>query len=303
MQRTTSPAMSDSRLRVLRSFVAGHWHEADTGLVPIVNPATEEPIGRVSAAGIDTAEVIEFAHRGGVALRALSFNERGSMLREISRTLRGHRDELLELSRLNNGTTESDGSFDIDGASGALAFYAGLASSLGDRRFLVHGDSVPMSKSGELSGRHLWVPRRGVAVHINAFNFPAWGMGEKLACALVAGMPVVTKPASATAMVAERWAEIVIESGLLPPGSLQVICGSTGDLLDRLGPQDVLAFTGSAATGAALQGSLVSRRVTARFNRRAVSARCRAGNDPEGGAEVHRRATDSGAGGADRCSA
>lgn len=253
-------------MRTLKSFVGRKWYEAEDGFVQLVDPSTEDEIARVSSQGMDLQGVLRCAASGGAALRAMTFGERGALLKGISKTLREHRDELLDLSRQNNGTTKSDGSFDVDGAGGALAYYAHLAQGLGERRVLVDGDQLPMSKGGELQGQHVWVPRQGVAVHINAFNFPAWGLAEKLACALLAGMPVITKPATATALVAERWVEIVIDSGILPSGALQMICGSTGDLLDHLGPQDVLAFTGSAATSLVLRESALHRVGAARFN-------------------------------------
>ena len=253
-------------MKTLKSFVGGRWYEAEDGFRPLVDPSTEAEIARISSRGVDIQEVLRFARGGGVALREMTFTERGSLLKGISMMLREHRNELLDLSRQNNGTTRSDGAFDIDGAGGALAYYAHLSKGLGGGEALTDGEQFSMSKAGELLGRHVWVPRQGVAIHVNAFNFPAWGLAEKLACALLAGMPVITKPASATAMVAERWAQIVIESGILPEGALQLICGSTGDLLDHLGPQDVMAFTGSAATSIALRRSTQDRVGAARFN-------------------------------------
>lgn len=253
-------------MKTLKSYVGGRWYEAEDGFMPLVDPSTEVEIARISSRGVDVQEVLRFAGEGGSALRAMTFAERGSLLKGISMILREYRKELLDLSRQNNGTTKSDGSFDVDGAGGALAFYAHLSKGLGDRQTLPDGEQYSMSKTGELLGHHVWVPRQGVAVHINAFNFPAWGVAEKLACALLAGMPVITKPASATALVAERWVEIVIESGVLPAGALQLICGSTGDLLDHLGPQDVLAFTGSAETSIALRKCTQLQVGAARFN-------------------------------------
>jgi oxepin-CoA hydrolase/3-oxo-5,6-dehydrosuberyl-CoA semialdehyde dehydrogenase len=240
--------------KTLRSFVEGKWHEAQSEFVPLVDPSTEEEIGRASSSGVDFAGALAWARdKGGPALRAMTFAERGALLKTVSKALREHRDELLELSRRNNGTTVSDGSFDIDGAGGALAYYASLAKGLGDRGTLVEGDGIQLSRSEGFWGQHLLVPKRGVAVHINAFNFPAWGFAEKAACALVAGMPVITKPATATALVAERCVEIIVEADILPAGALQLISGSTGDLLDLMGPHDVLAFTGSAATALGLR--------------------------------------------------
>ena len=241
-------------MKTLRSYVRGTWHEANSDFVTLVNPSTEEEIARASSAGIDFGAVLDYAReRGGPALRAMTFTQRAQLLKEMSRLLREHRDELLGLSALNTGTTRPDGSFDVDGASGTLAYYASLGWRLGDRTFFAEGEGVQLAKTEGFYGRHILVPRHGVAVHINAFNFPTWGFAEKAACALLAGMPIVTKPATATAMVTERCIEILIAADILPEGALQLIVGSTGDLLDRLGPQDVLAFTGSAITAQTLR--------------------------------------------------
>ena len=241
-------------MKIVRSYVRGAWHQASSGLVPLVDPSTEEEIAQVSSAGIDFSEVLAHARTtGGPVLRALSYAERGQMLKAISKALREHRDELLDLSRRNAGTTEADGSFDIDGASGTLAYYGSLAKRLGSGSLRAIGDGVQLARTEALWGQHVTCPRPGVAVHINAFNFPAWGFAEKAACALLAGMPVITKPATATALVTERCLEIAIDTGALPEGALQLICGSTGDLLDHLGPDDVLAFTGSADTADTLR--------------------------------------------------
>jgi oxepin-CoA hydrolase/3-oxo-5,6-dehydrosuberyl-CoA semialdehyde dehydrogenase len=254
-------------MKTLESYVDGRWHEPTSDFVTLINPSTEEVLAQASSRGVDFGAVLQYAkRRGGPALRAMSLVERGAMLKSMSKVLREKRDELLELSRLNNGTTPSDGSFDIDGGGATLAYYASLARDFEGGALMTDGAAVPLSRSGEFGGRHIWVSRRGVAVHINAFNFPVWGFAEKAAAALLAGMPVVTKPATSTALVAQRCVEIVLEAGVLPDGALQLICGSTGDLLDRLGPQDVVAFTGSAATAARLRRG--ERLITAnsRFN-------------------------------------
>jgi 3,4-dehydroadipyl-CoA semialdehyde dehydrogenase len=241
-------------MKTLRSYIAGRWHESTSGFATLVNPSTEEEIARASSEGIDFGEVLAFARdKGGPALRGMTFAQRSGILKEMSRVLRDSRDELLDLSRQNNGTTVSDGSFDIDGGSGTLAWYSSVGRRLGDRTFLTEGDGVQLAKTEAFWAQHILVPRRGVAVHINAFNFPVWGFAEKAACALLAGMPVITKPATATALTTERCIELIVEAGILPEGALQLIVGSTGDLLDRLGPQDVLAFTGSADTAKMLR--------------------------------------------------
>lgn len=254
-------------MKTLRSHVRGAWHEAKDGFLPLVNPSTEEEIARASSAGIDFGAVLEHARGvGGPALRAMTFAERGALLKSASKRLRDHRDELLALSRDNNGTTTPDGSFDIDGATGTLAFYAVVGKRLGDRKVLADGDGLQLGRSEGFWSQHAWLPRHGVAVHINAFNFPAWGWAEKAACAWLAGVPVVTKPATATSLVAERMVEILVEAEVLPAGVLQSICGSTGDLLDQLGPQDVVAFTGSADTARKLRTRAHQLEANPRFN-------------------------------------
>jgi 3,4-dehydroadipyl-CoA semialdehyde dehydrogenase len=241
-------------MKTLRSYIRGDWHEAKSGLVPLVNPSTEETIAQAGSAGIDFAAVLDYAREtGGPALRAMTFAQRAMLLKEMSKVLRDHRDELLELSARNTGTTKADGSFDVDGGSGTLAYYFALGKGLGDRTFLAEGEGVQLAKTEGFYGRHILVPRHGVAVHINAFNFPVWGFAEKAACALLAGTPVITKPATSTAMVTERAIELIVEAGILPEGALQLVVGATGNLLDLLGAQDVLAFTGSADTARGLR--------------------------------------------------
>ncbi len=254
-------------MKILKSFVAGRWHEATADLVPLINPSTEETIAQASSTGVDFAAVLLHARQQGAsALRELSFVQRGALLKAMSKVLRENRDELLDLSRLNNGTTPSDGSFDIDGGGATLAYYAGLARGFEDGGLMTDGGDVPLNRSGGFWGRHVWVPRRGVAVHINAFNFPVWGFAEKAAAALLAGVPVITKPATSTALVAQRCVEIIIDAGVLPDGALQLICGSTGDLLEQLEPQDVVAFTGSAATAIKLRQGERLLAANCRFN-------------------------------------
>jgi oxepin-CoA hydrolase/3-oxo-5,6-dehydrosuberyl-CoA semialdehyde dehydrogenase len=184
----------------------------------------------------------------------MTFAERGAMLKAMSKALHEAREELIAASMANAGTPRGDSKFDIDGATGTLAYYASLGKRLGDRRVLVEGPGEQLTRSARFWGHHIKLPRRGVAVHINAFNFPAWGLGEKAAVALLAGVPVVTKPATATALLAFRCMEVLVESGVLPAGALQFVAGSAGDMLDHMTGQDVLAFTGSGETGAMLRG-------------------------------------------------
>jgi oxepin-CoA hydrolase/3-oxo-5,6-dehydrosuberyl-CoA semialdehyde dehydrogenase len=238
----------------LKSFVYGQWVAGNEKPATLVNPSTEEAIAEASSSGVDFAKAHAYAtEKGGPALRAMTFAQRGEMLRALSKAIHAKRDELLDLAIANGGNTRSDGKFDIDGASGTLAAYADLGVSLGDAKFFADGEAIPLGRTSRVAGQHVLVPRRGVAVHINAFNFPAWGLAEKAALALLAGMPVISKPATATALLSHRITELLVATGALPEGALQFIAGSTGDLVDRLGPQDVLAFTGSGETGAMLR--------------------------------------------------
>ncbi|MEO7973462.1 MAG: 3,4-dehydroadipyl-CoA semialdehyde dehydrogenase [Thermoanaerobaculia bacterium] len=254
-------------MRTLRSHLCGQWYEAGRDFQTLLNPSTEEPLARASSTGADIPGALSWAReRGGPALRALTFAERGEILKALGKRLREHREELLALSSANNGSTATDGAFDLDGAGGALAFYGGLGISLGGRRVLADGDGTALARNENFWSAHALVPRQGVAIHINAFNFPAWGFAEKFACSFLAGMPTITKPATATALVTSRMIELVVESGLLPEGALQLIIGSTSDLLDRLGPQDVVAFTGSAATALMLRQRPLILETGVRFN-------------------------------------
>lgn len=237
-------------MQTLESYVLDRWHAAGGDRRPLHDPTTEEAIAEVSSAGIDMAAVCAHAREvGGPALRRLSFAERGKLLKALSGAIHEHREELIELSIKNGGSTRGDAKFDIDGATGTLAAYAHFAKGLGERRFLSDGEGIQLGRTARFWGQHIHTSREGCAVHINAFNFPAWGMCEKMACALLAGVPVIEKPGTPTALVAWRVAQIIVESQVLPAASFQFIAGSLGDLLDHLGPQDCVAFTGSSHTG------------------------------------------------------
>jgi len=241
-------------MKTLTSHVAGRWHEAREGFVELIDPCSEEPIARASSAGLDVAAALGFARDvGGSALRRLDLAGRAELLAAMSKALHERREELIDLSVRNTGTTRKDAKFDIDGATFTLSHYARLGAALAPRRFLLDGDGVQLGRSPRFWGQHVLLPRRGAAVLINAFNFPAWGIAEKAACAILAGMPVLAKPATSSALVAHRCVEILVEAEVLPPGALSLICGGTGRLLDLLGEDDVLAFTGSAATALGLR--------------------------------------------------
>jgi len=235
-------------MKELASFVGGKWVPGSGSPAELVNPATEEVLATASTTGVDMAATLDFARdTGGPKLRALSFAQRGELLERMSKTIHAARDELIGLAIANGGNTRSDAKFDIDGATATLMAYAELGKKLGDRHILTDGEPTDLAGS-RLQGHHVLSPRHGVAVHIGAFNFPAWGWAEKAACALLAGMPVVTKPATATALLAHRTVELVVEAGILPDGVLSFLCGSAGDLLHHLGWRDVVAFTGGSST-------------------------------------------------------
>ena len=241
-------------MRTLKSYLCGTWQEGKGEGALLENPTTGEAIARASTEGLDLGAAVRYAREvGGPNLRKLSFKERGEMVKALSKAIYEAREALIEASIENGGTPRGDAKFDIDGATGTLAAYASFAKELPDRPFLVEGTGEQLTRSARFYGYHVKAPRRGVAVHINAFNFPAWGMCEKLAAALLAGVPVITKPATSTALVAFDVMERIVDSGLLPEGALQMVCGGAGDLLSHLDGQDCLAFTGGSATAAKLR--------------------------------------------------
>jgi len=237
-------------MEMLRSFVGGRWVAGSGSSQTLLNPATEEPLAEASSEGIDFAAALAHARKtGGPALRALTFAERGALLKGIADAIQEERDALLQLGIANGGNTRSDAKFDIDGAIATLLAYSEISGVPGSRKILVDGDGIQLGRSARFHGQHIAVPRHGVAVHVNAFNFPAWGFAEKAAVALLAGMPVLSKPATSSAMVAHRIMQIIDEKRLLPEGALSLLVGAPRDLLTHLGAQDVLAFTGSGDTG------------------------------------------------------
>jgi oxepin-CoA hydrolase/3-oxo-5,6-dehydrosuberyl-CoA semialdehyde dehydrogenase len=241
-------------MHTLENFVQGRWQPGTGTLATLVNPTTGEPVARCGTGGVDMRAALAYAREvGGPALRRLTFAQRGAMLLAASKAIHAQRDQLLELATLNGGNTRKDAKFDVDGATGTLAAYAEWGAKLGETHVMLDGEGLQLGRSPRLWGQHVLLPRRGAAVHVNAFNFPAWGLAEKAATAWLAGMPVVTKPATATALVAERVVRILVDAKVLPDGALSLLCGSAGDLLEHLGTQDVLAFTGSADTGYVLR--------------------------------------------------
>jgi len=238
----------------LASYLSGEWSRGSGKGAELCDPSTEAVLATVSTEGLDLEKALVFAReRGGPALRAMTFAQRGELVRTLSKAIYEKRDELIGLAIQNGGNTRSDAKFDIDGATGTLAYYADLGKELGEGHVLVDGEAVQLGRSARLFGSHVYTPRHGVAVHVNAFNFPAWGLAEKAAAALLAGMPVFCKPATSTGLVAHRIAEIMVESGALPPGAFSFLAGGVGTLTSHLEGQDVLAFTGGSSTGKTLR--------------------------------------------------
>lgn len=234
----------------LQSYLSGTWHDGQGDGSALVNPTTGEVLAHASTAGLDLGAALAHGRDvGGPALRAMTFSERAAALAGMSKAIHAEREALIELGIANAGNTRGDAKFDIDGATATLMAYARFARGLPDVPFLADGGTLQLTDSKRFVGQHVWVARHGVSVHVNAFNFPAWGMLEKAACSLLAGMPVLEKPGTPTAMMAERIAHIVVDSGLLPEGAFQFLCGGAGDLLDHVQSQDCVAFTGSSGTG------------------------------------------------------
>ena len=260
--------------QILQSYIGGRWQgsQAGSGLRSAVNGAI---VAHTHADALDFGEAVEHARRTGLpALMAMDFQERALRLKALAKYLLEHKEQLYAVSA-NTGATKVDSWIDIDGGAGTLFAYASIGSNELPSGNLVHeGPAFPLGKKGGFSGTHVLVPRCGLAVHINAFNFPVWGLLEKFAPSFLAGMPCIGKPASATSYLAEAAMRLIVQSGILPEGSLQLVIGGTGDLLGRLNGADVVTFTGSADTAARLRvhPNLVANSVP--FNAEADSLNC-----------------------------
>jgi 3,4-dehydroadipyl-CoA semialdehyde dehydrogenase len=238
----------------LANFVAGHWQSGlDVG-TPLFDPVLGTELVRVDATGLDLPAAFAFAReQGGAALRALSYRERAGLLAAIVKVLQSKRESYYEIATANSGTVKNDSAVDIDGAIFTLGQYAKWGEALGDARALRDGDAVKLGKEPVFQAQHLQLPMRGVALFINAFNFPSWGLWEKAAPALLSGVPVIVKPATPTAWLTQRMVKDVVDAGVLPAGALSVVCGSSAGLMEALQPFDLVSFTGSAETAALIR--------------------------------------------------
>ena len=258
----------------LQSLIADRW-VGTTAASPLASAIDGKTVFHTHSEAVDFAEALAFARRtGGPALVAMDFQQRAARLKALGSYLIEHKEQLYAISR-HSGATRADGWVDIEGGAGTLFAYASVgAAELPSGNIVHEGPAVSLGKKGGFAGTHILVPRGGVAVHINAFNFPVWGLLEKFAPTFLAGMPCIAKPATATSYLTETAVRLMHESCLLPPGSLQLIIGGTGDLLDRLDGQDIVTFTGSADTAAKLRSNknLIGRSVP--FNAEADSLNC-----------------------------
>lgn len=260
---------------ILKSYAEGRWHQPQAAGQEVLHAVTGEPVAQVSSEGLDFNAMLSYARNvGGPRLRAMTFHQRALMLKALANYLMERKEEFYALS-VATGATRADSWIDIEGGIGTFFVYASKGRrELPNDTVYPEGDPERISKNGTFIGRHLCVPLEGVAVHINAFNFPCWGMLEKLAPTFLAGMPAIVKPASITSYLAAKMVESMLASGLLPEGALQLICGSAGDLLDHLTCQDVVTLTGSAQTGRKLREHPVILENSIRFNMEADSLNC-----------------------------
>jgi 3,4-dehydroadipyl-CoA semialdehyde dehydrogenase len=260
---------------LLSNYLAGRWQAGAGPGAVLRDPVLGTELARVESAGLDLAEGFAFAReRGGAALRALTYRERAALLAATLKALQPQRAAYFDIAQANSGTVKSDSSVDIDGALYTLGYYAKLGESLGERRLRLDGDPDRLAKDPLFQSQHVLVPRRGVALLINAFNFPAWGLWEKAAPALLSGVPVIVKPATTTAWLAQRMVKDVIDAGVLPPGALSIVCGGAGGLLEQLGPFDMVSFTGSADTAARIRAHPAVTERSVRANVEADSVNC-----------------------------
>ncbi|MEX1995002.1 MAG: phenylacetic acid degradation bifunctional protein PaaZ [Steroidobacteraceae bacterium] len=250
----------------LQSYLAGNWKSGEGRASALRDASTGALVAEVASDGFDFPAALAHAREvGGAALRAMTFHERAAMLRALGKRLFDFKDEFYTLS-YRTGATKSDSWIDIDGGIGTMLVFASKgARELPNSRVYLDGAVEGLSKGGSFVGQHICTPLEGAAVHINAFNFPVWGMLEKLAPALLAGVPAIVKPATATSYLTERVVRRIVETGLLPAGALQLICGSVGELFEHLGCQDIVSFTGSATTAAKLRTHPVVVRHSVRF--------------------------------------
>ena len=261
-------------MRNYNNYALGNWTKGDGEGTPLFNAITAKEIGRASSKGLDFSEMMSYARKvGGSKLRKMTFQERGLMLKALALHLHSIKNKFYALSA-QTGATKLDSWIDIEGGIGNIFANASLRKNFPDLPYHVDGEMAPLSKNGTFIGHHIMTPREGVAIHINAFNFPIWGMLEKIAVNLMAGVPAIVKPATITCFLTEMMVREIVESEILPEGSLQLICGSAKGIINSVETGDIVTFTGSASTGMMLKANprLIEKAVS--FNMEADSLNC-----------------------------
>jgi len=259
---------------ILKNYALGQWTAGEGEGQALYNALTGEKIAETSSKGLDFGEMMDYARTvGGPTLRKMTFHERGRMLKALALHLMSIKEKFYG-SSAQSGATKVDSWIDIEGGIGNLFAYASLRKQFPDETFYVDGEHAPLSKGGSFIGQHICVPKQGVAIHINAFNFPIWGMLEKIAVNLLAGVPAIVKPATVTCYLTELMVKEIVDAKILPEGSLQLICGSARGILETVTSQDVVTFTGSASTGRMLKSheNIINESVP--FNMEADSLNC-----------------------------
>ena len=252
---------------LLQNYFAGRWQSGSGTGTTLTDPILGTELVRVDATGLDLAAGFHFAReQGGAALRALTYRQRADMLGKALKVMQANRDAYYDIATANSGTVKNDTAVDVDGGLFTLGTYAKMGETLGDRHTLLDGEPARLGKDPLFQSQHLLSPTRGIALFINAFNFPAWGLWEKAAPALLSGVPVIVKPATATAWLTHRMVKDVIDAGVFPPGALSIVCGSAYGLMDQLHPFDVVSFTGSAETAAIIRSHPAVTRRSVRVN-------------------------------------
>jgi len=251
----------------LQSYVCDAWVDGQGAGEPLVDPTRGSELARASSEGVDLGAAIEHARGvGGQQLKRTTYAERGALLSSLAEVLGEHREAYYRIALENSGNTKADAAVDVDGGIGTLAYYARVGEKLGDARVLVEPGADRLGKDPGFRAMHLWTPIAGAAVHVNAFNFPSWGLWEKAAVAILAGVPVIAKPATATALLSQAMVRHVVEAGVLPPGALSLVCGGGRELMDLVGGGDAVAFTGSADTAVKLRSNANVIASAVRFN-------------------------------------
>src|SRR5712691_5152709 len=271
----------------LDSYLSGRWVRGEGVETELVDPVKGDELATVSAKGVDLKGALDHARKQGQgALRNMNYAQRAKLVGAVADVLSSNRARYEEIAIANSGNTKADAAIDIDGGIGTLKYYARLGQNLGDARMLLDGKPVRLAKAENYQAIHLMVPRRGVAIHINAFNFPSWGLWEKAAVSLLAGVPVVAKPASSTALLAHAMVRDVITANVLPTGALSLLVGGAGDLLSAVTSDDVIAFTGSADTAARVRGhgNVVANSVSVNIEADSINAAVLAPDAAGGGA-------------------